>query len=164
MKWGTASKFLLFPGNEPRATDHPPLFLHKITSLLPDSTGFEAWSLLGCYLRVQLVKLLPIFQTWIFIDFTARTSNVADTECWLHSHFNGLYYYSQLIELWLNKSPNQVTKQDAVPAYGRRQQDVTFTYVRLVIIRWRCHVRRYWVVGFDRSWYAKVLILVLITF
>jgi hypothetical protein len=92
------------------------------------------------------------------------SQNLTDTDCWLLSHVNGLYYYSQLIELWLNKSPNQVTKQDAVPAYRRREKDVTFTYVRLVIIRWCCHVRRYWVVWFDRSWYTKVLILVLITF
>jgi len=109
-------------------------------------------------------KFLPTVQTRIFIGFRVSTSNLTDTECWLHSHFNGLHYYSQLIELWLNKSPNQVTKQDALPAYERRQQDVTFTYVRLVIIRRRCHVPQYWVVWFDRSWCAKILILVLITF
>ena len=47
MKLGTASKFLSFPGIEPRATDHTRLFLYKITSVLLESTGFEASSLLG---------------------------------------------------------------------------------------------------------------------
>jgi hypothetical protein len=160
---GKARKHRSFSGIELRATDSTSLFLHNVTSSLPDSTGFEDSSLLGYYIRVQLVNC--------YQQLRLESSSALVLECQPYRHrdlialnFNGLYDNSQLIELWLNKSPNQVTKHDVVLTQGCGQQDVTFTYVSLVIIRWRCHVRRCWAVWFDRSWYARVFISVLITF
>lgn len=112
---GIAKKLRSSPGIELQATDNTSLFLHNITSTLPDSTGFEHSSLLGCYLRVQLINCYQHLRLQSSSALVSENiSNLTYTEIWLHSHFNGLYDYSQLIELWLNKSPNQVTKQDVV--------------------------------------------------
>jgi len=83
MKWGTARKFRSLPGIEPRATDHPPLFLYKITSPLPESTGFDVSSLLGCYLRVQLANCYKEFriESSSTLQPETQTSRTPSVDC-----------------------------------------------------------------------------------
>lgn len=83
MKRGTSNKFRYFPGIEPRTPDHPPLFLHKVTSLLPDSTGFEGSSLLGCYHRVQLVNYYRQFrlESASILQPEPQTSQTPSVDC-----------------------------------------------------------------------------------
>lgn len=83
MKWGQASKFRSFPGIEPRAIDHPRLFVHKITSPLPDSTSNEGSNLLGRYLLIHLVNFYQQFrlESSSTLQSGPQTSQTPSVDC-----------------------------------------------------------------------------------